>query len=82
MIYKKYQYLKLKVESNKNRVTLIYLQLPLSYGAVCRQTEAWIGAMVQSRWDDAEAAKCNGDLLALRVYSSRLMCAPTTRAPA
>ena len=29
--------------------------------------------MVLSRWDEAEAAKCNGDLLALRVYSSRLM---------
>ena len=29
--------------------------------------------MVQSRWVDADAAKCGGDLLALRVYSSRLM---------
>ena len=33
-------------------------------------------------WDDAEAAKCNGDLLALRVYTSRLMCAPAPRTPA
>ncbi len=80
MIYKKYQYLKLKVESNKNRVTL-YLPT-ITFVIRGRVSEAWIGAMVQSRWDDAEAAKCNGDLLALRVYSSRLMCAPTTRAPA
>ena len=29
--------------------------------------------MVQSKWNDAEAAKCNGDLLALRVYTSRIM---------
>jgi len=29
--------------------------------------------MVLSKWDDAQAAKCDGDLLALRVYTSRLM---------
>eukprot|EP00961_Rhodomonas_salina_P091357 1230147-Rhodomonas_salina.4 len=29
--------------------------------------------MVKSQWSDEEAAKCNGDLLALRVYTSRLI---------
>jgi len=28
---------------------------------------------VLSKWDDAQAAKCDGDLLALRVYTSRLI---------
>ena len=32
--------------------------------------------MVKSRWNDAEAAKLDGDLLALRVYRSRLMSVP------
>ena len=32
--------------------------------------------MVKSRWNDAEAAKLDGDPLALRVYSSRLMSVP------
>jgi hypothetical protein len=29
--------------------------------------------MVLSKWSDEEAAKCKGDLLALRVYTSRIM---------
>ncbi|EKX39060.1 hypothetical protein GUITHDRAFT_143855 [Guillardia theta CCMP2712] len=29
--------------------------------------------MVYSRWNDEEAAKCNGELFALRVYTSRLI---------
>jgi len=28
---------------------------------------------VLSKWSDEEAAKCKGDLLALRVYTSRIM---------
>ena len=40
--------------------------------------------MVFSKWDDAQAAKCDGDLLALRVYTSRLMsesCLPPAHPP-
>ncbi|KAJ1485900.1 hypothetical protein T484DRAFT_1791906 [Baffinella frigidus] len=29
--------------------------------------------MVYSRWNDEDAAKCNGELFALRVYTSRLI---------
>jgi hypothetical protein len=29
--------------------------------------------MVKSRWNEEDAAKCQGELFALRVYTSRLM---------
>jgi hypothetical protein len=66
---------RVKIQRNK-----LFGFKPVIYGAVVQRLTSL--PMVQSRWDDAEAAKCNGDLLALRVYTSRLMCAPAPRAPA